>query len=129
MGPILVFLTIFMFVIGTVIGSFLNVCIYRIPWEKSVIWPGSRCPQCLSPIAARDNIPVVSWLALRGECRNCGLPIAARYLMIEVLVGLLFAGVYVTDVVFGRPIPWIGLPAAVPVGVFYHATLVALLVA
>ena len=90
-----------LFAIGTVVGSFLNVCIYRIPWQKSVIWPDSRCPKCLHAIAARDNIPIVSWLALRGACRHCGLPIAARYPAVEALVGLLFAGAYVTDVAFG----------------------------
>ena len=74
MGPILVLMGVFVFVVGTVVGSFLNVCIYRIPWEKSVIWPGSRCPRCCSPISAMDNIPIVSWLALRGECRQCGEP-------------------------------------------------------
>ena len=84
-----------LFSIGTVVGSFLNVCIYRIPWEKSVIWPGSHCPRCLNPIAAQDNIPVVSWIALRGECRQCGLPISPRYPLIEFLLGLLFVAVYV----------------------------------
>ena len=94
-----------LFAIGTVVGSFLNVCIYRIPWQKSVIWPASHCPHCLSAIAPQDNIPVVSWLALRGECRNCGLPISARYPLIEALVGLLFAGVYVSTVVYGAGDP------------------------
>ena len=102
MGPILVFLGFFMFAVGTVIGSFLNVCIYRVPWEKSVIWPSSRCPHCWNPIAAYDNIPIVSWLALRGECRACGAPIAARYALVELLVGLLFAGLFVVDVVLGK---------------------------
>jgi leader peptidase (prepilin peptidase)/N-methyltransferase len=83
------------FIIGTVVGSFLNVCIYRIPWEKSVVWPGSRCPNCLAPIAARDNIPIVSWLALRAECRSCGASISARYPMVEALVGCLFLGAFV----------------------------------
>ncbi len=118
-----------LFALGTVVGSFLNVCIYRIPWEKSVIWPGSHCPKCLNPIAAQDNIPVLSWLALRGECRQCGLPISARYPLIELLVGLLFAGVYVTDVIFARPIPWGALPVEIPVIVAYHFCLVALLIA
>lgn len=129
MGPVLVFLGFFMFAVGTVIGSFLNVCIYRIPWEKSVIWPGSRCPRCWNPIAAYDNIPIVSWLALRGECRNCGAPIAARYALVELLVGLLFAGLFVVDVVLGKRGPYgyeIGLPLAT---MLYHALLVALLVA
>jgi leader peptidase (prepilin peptidase)/N-methyltransferase len=117
-----------LFAIGTVVGSFLNVCIYRIPWQKSVIWPGSHCPRCLTAIEAQDNIPILSWVALRGECRHCGLPIAARYPMIEALVGLLFAGVYVTDVIYGPPIPWSGLPVQVTVGLFYHLVFVALLV-
>ena len=109
-------------------GSFLNVCIYRIPWQKSVIWPASHCPRCLTSIAAQDNIPVLSWIALRGECRRCGLPISARYPLIETLVGLLFAAVYVADVIFGKPIPWGALPASIPVGLAYHLILVALLV-
>lgn len=91
---------LWLFALGAVVGSFLNVCIYRIPWQKSVIWPGSHCPHCLTPIAARDNIPVLSWLALRGECRHCGQPIAPRYALVEALVGLLFVATYLTDVVF-----------------------------
>ena len=101
MGPILILLGFGVFVIGTVVGSFLNVCIYRIPWEKSVIWPGSRCPRCWTPIAGRDNIPIVSWLALRGECRSCGLRISARYPLVELLVGLLFLGLFYVDVLHG----------------------------
>ncbi len=89
------------FMIGTVVGSFLNVCIYRIPWQKSVIWPGSRCTRCWSAIAAQDNIPIVSWIALRGECRRCGEPIAIRYPLVEALVGLLFLGAYLLDVATG----------------------------
>jgi leader peptidase (prepilin peptidase)/N-methyltransferase len=122
-------LTLGMFAIGAVVGSFLNVCIYRIPWQKSVIWPASRCPRCLHAIAPQDNIPVISWLVLRGECRECGAGIAVRYPLIEFLVGLLFAGVYVTDVVYGSKIPWGALPASIPLRLFYHASLVALLVA
>lgn len=117
-----------LFAIGSVVGSFLNVCIYRIPWQKSVIWPGSHCPRCWMGIAAQDNIPIVSWIALRGECRRCGLPISMRYPLIELLVGLLFAGVYMTDVIFGRAIPWGALPAAIPAAVIYHVIFVALLV-
>jgi leader peptidase (prepilin peptidase)/N-methyltransferase len=122
-------LTLGMFAIGAVVGSFLNVCIYRIPWQKSVIWPASRCPSCWAPIAPQDNIPVISWVALRGECRQCGSRIAARYPLIEALVGLLFAGVYVADVVYGPKIPWGPLPAVFSLRLAYHASLVALLVA
>jgi leader peptidase (prepilin peptidase) / N-methyltransferase len=117
-----------LFAIGTVVGSFLNVCIYRIPYEKSVIWPASHCPKCWSAIAPQDNVPILSWLALRGECRTCGLRIAIRYPLIEALVGLLFAAVYVTDVIHGPPIPWSGIPTAIPMAVVYHLVLVSLLV-
>ncbi len=91
------------FALGTVVGSFVNVCVYRIPFQKSVIWPGSTCPKCLCPIAARDNVPIVGWLLLRGACRRCGLAISPRYPLVELLVGLLFVAVYATDVVFGAP--------------------------
>lgn len=122
-----------LFAVGTVVGSFLNVCIYRIPWQKSVIWPASHCPRCVRPIAPQDNIPIVSWLALRGECRSCGAPIAVRYPLVELLVGVLFAGVYWSDVVahpfFGGRLPWAQLPGWLPLQLLYHTVLVALLVA
>lgn len=126
-----------LFALGTVVGSFLNVCIYRIPWEKSVIWPGSRCPKCLSAIAAQDNIPIVSWLALRGECRSCGVKIAARYPLIEGLVGLLFVGIYLVDVVYRagapHPFPRGSLPVFLLAGIdptvlVFHMVFVSLLV-
>ncbi|WZO96411.1 prepilin peptidase [Isosphaeraceae bacterium EP7] len=100
--PLVIHLTIGcgIFLIGSVVGSFLNVCIYRIPLEKSVIWPDSRCPRCLSSIAAMDNVPILGWLALRGECRRCGLGISPRYPIIELMVALLFLGAYLTDVAF-----------------------------
>ena len=115
------------FLIGTVVGSFLNVCIYRIPWQKSVIWPGSRCTRCWSAIAPRDNIPIVSWIALRGECRQCGEPIAIRYPMVEALVGLLFLGVYLLDVAIGSSNRWVSVDRLI--AATYHATFLALLVA
>ncbi len=118
-----------LFAIGTVVGSFLNVCIYRIPWQKSVVWPDSRCPKCLNSIAARDNIPILSWLALRGACRQCGGSISARYPAVEALVGLLFAGAYVSDVAFGPRSYWGEMPAFLAVVLFYHLILIALLVA
>jgi leader peptidase (prepilin peptidase)/N-methyltransferase len=127
--PILLILGLGLFAIGSVVGSFLNVCIYRIPWQRSVIWPGSRCPKCLHAIAARDNIPIVAWLALRGECRDCGAPIAIRYPLVEALVGVLFVGVYLVDVVYGRRTPWGEIPPEDFLSWAYHAALVALLVA
>ncbi len=82
------------FMFGLVFGSFLNVCIHRIPRELSVVWPGSACPKCHHDIKPYDNIPVVSWLILRGRCRNCGAPISPRYAVVELLTGLLFLACY-----------------------------------
>jgi leader peptidase (prepilin peptidase)/N-methyltransferase len=73
---------------GSVIGSFLNVCIARWPLEQSVIRPPSRCPRCETPIRWFDNIPVLGWLRLRGKCRNCGLPISVVYPAVELAVAL-----------------------------------------
>ena len=75
---------------GLVIGSFLNVVIVRVPAGQSVIRPSSKCPQCEHPIAARDNIPVVSWLLLRGNCRSCGESIPAGYPLVEVANAVLW---------------------------------------
>lgn len=82
------------FIFGACWGSFLNVCIYRIPREESVIHPGSHCPHCNTPIKACHNIPIVTWLMLRGKCRYCGAPIRPRYILVEALTGFLFAWVY-----------------------------------
>ena len=80
-------------VYGLLIGSFLNVVIWRVPRKESIVRPPSHCPACDTPIAHRDNIPLVSWLLLRGRCRNCGEGISARYPFVELLTGLLFAAV------------------------------------
>ena len=76
--------------VGLCFGSFLNVCILRLPHDQSLLRPRSTCPKCKQPIAWRDNIPVVSWLWLRGKCRWCRKPISAQYPQIEALVGVLF---------------------------------------
>jgi leader peptidase (prepilin peptidase)/N-methyltransferase len=78
--------------VGLAVGSFLNVCIVRLPHDGSLLRPPSSCPHCRARIAWRDNIPVVSWLLLRGRCRQCGGPISAQYPLIELLVGVLWAG-------------------------------------
>jgi leader peptidase (prepilin peptidase) / N-methyltransferase len=129
--PILVILGIGFCLLGMVVGSFLNVCIYRIPWQKSVIWPSSTCPHCLAAIRAQDNIPILSWIALRGECRGCGEPISVRYPLVEALVGLLFLGAYLSDVIFfaGARADWGQVPVTQLVSATYHALLLALLVA
>jgi leader peptidase (prepilin peptidase) / N-methyltransferase len=82
------------FLFGLLIGSFLNVCILRIPADKSIVLPASSCTKCGKPIAAYDNIPVLSWLFLGGKCRHCKTPISAMYPAVELLTGLLFLGCY-----------------------------------
>lgn len=77
--------------IGLLIGSFLNVVIWRVPRGESVVSPPSACPSCGHEIRPRDNVPVLSWLLLRGRCRDCGHPISARYPLVETACGLLFA--------------------------------------
>jgi leader peptidase (prepilin peptidase)/N-methyltransferase len=81
------------FIIGACIGSFLNVCIYRIPLSKSIVAPGSMCPRCGNPIRFYDNIPILSYLWLRGRCRQCRTPVSLRYPLVELLTALLFTAV------------------------------------
>ncbi len=75
---------------GACIGSFLNVVAYRLPLGMSVVWKPSHCPKCGHPIRARDNVPVLGWLILRGKCRDCGEPIAPRYAIVEAILGSVF---------------------------------------
>ena len=82
-------------VFGAVLGSFLNVVAHRLPLRESVVAPRSRCPQCRTPIRSRDNVPVVSWLLLRGRCRDCAAPISARYPLVELATAVLLAAVAV----------------------------------
>jgi leader peptidase (prepilin peptidase) / N-methyltransferase len=82
------------FAFGLCFGSFLNVCIYRLPLGKSIVHPRSACPACQKQIVFYDNIPVLSWLVLRGHCRYCHTPISVRYLIVEVLTGGLFLACY-----------------------------------
>ena len=76
---------------GAIVGSFLNVCIYRLPLGTSIVWPGSACPHCGRALAWFENIPIVSYLALRGRCRSCGATISPRYPAIEALTAAMFA--------------------------------------
>jgi leader peptidase (prepilin peptidase)/N-methyltransferase len=89
------FLAVAAAVAGLCVGSFLNVCILRLPKEQSLLSPPSTCPQCGQRIAWYDNIPLVSWIALRGKCRRCGAAITAQYPLIEALVGVLWLAAYV----------------------------------
>ena len=79
---------------GAVIGSFLNVVIYRLPLQKSVVWPSSACPHCARELGWYENIPVLSWLALRGRCRTCGAGISLQYPLVEALTALMFAAAW-----------------------------------
>jgi len=94
-------------IFGALIGSFLNVCIYRLPRQESIAWPGSHCPTCTHPIAWYDNIPLLSYFALAGRCRHCTVAIPFRYPLVEILnasgyVGLLwFFGPTWVTVVYG----------------------------
>jgi leader peptidase (prepilin peptidase) / N-methyltransferase len=80
-------------IVGAVVGSFLNVVIHRLPRGESLVHPRSRCPSCGTQIAEYDNVPIVSWLVLRGRCRHCGAPISPRYPVVELLTALTFAAV------------------------------------
>lgn len=85
---------IFVFCFGLAVGSFLNVCIYRIPESRSIVHPPSSCPACGQKIAFYDNIPLVSYLLLRARCRHCGVRISPRYLIVELIAGLFALGLF-----------------------------------
>lgn len=91
MDPVL---ALMIFGLGLAFGSFLNVCIHRLPLGLSVVRPGSACPRCKKSIPFYDNVPLLSWLILRGRCRNCKAAISPRYLLVEVLTGLLWIACY-----------------------------------
>src|SRR5216684_7651283 len=95
----LLFCLVSVFVIGAAIGSFLNVCIYRLPLEKSLLWPDSRCGHCLRQIRWYDNIPLVSYCLLNGRCRDCKTPFSVRYFFVELGTALAFVGLFYLEVV------------------------------
>ena len=84
----------FVFIFGTIVGSFLNVCTFRVPRRESIVVPGSRCLNCETPIPWYDNLPVLSYLILRGRCRHCMSRFSPRYFLTELGVGLLFTATY-----------------------------------
>jgi len=86
-------LAVFVGVLGLAVGSFLNVVVYRVPLGRSVIRPASACPRCGAAIRRRDNVPVLSWLLLRGKCRDCAAPISSRYPLVEGLTASLFVAI------------------------------------
>ncbi|MEK6609356.1 MAG: prepilin peptidase, partial [Gemmatimonadota bacterium] len=105
-------LIVFTGIFGSLLGSFLNVCVYRLPRDESVIHPRSRCPSCQTPIAWYDNVPVLSWLLLLGKCRHCKARISARYPIVELIVAGVWAG----------SIAWLG-PTAAALGAALFTTL------
>jgi leader peptidase (prepilin peptidase)/N-methyltransferase len=139
-GVAINFLTAFL--VGAAVGSFLNVCVYRVPYERSFLWPGSRCGNCFRPIRWFDNIPLVSYWVLRGRCRTCGSRFSIRYFLVELGTALAFTGLYYLEVyrnvlgiqeLAGRGERWNiqhGLPSWKAWALFsYHAILMSFLIA
>src|SRR5438874_1279856 len=103
------------FSFGAIIGSFLNVVAHRVPSGGSLMRPRSHCPSCGVPIKPYDNIPIVSWILLRGRCRSCSAHISSRYPLIELMTGLLFAAVVLIN----------GVDSELPLELFFVAMLMA----
>jgi leader peptidase (prepilin peptidase)/N-methyltransferase len=114
--PTLIAIIVFLF--GLIIGSFLNVCILRIPGGKSIVLPSSACPKCGAPIRPYDNIPVLSWLFLRGKCRACKTPISPMYPVVELLTGLLFLACFYAFGLTPEALKWAAFAAIMVVLVF-----------
>jgi leader peptidase (prepilin peptidase) / N-methyltransferase len=112
------FIGIFVFLFGLIIGSFLNVCIVRIPSGKSIVLPASACPKCGLAIRPYDNIPVVSYLLLRGKCRGCKTKISWMYPLVELLTGLLFLGCFYVFGISVETAKWAAFSAIMVVLVF-----------
>ncbi len=131
---------VFVFITGLMIGSFINVLVARLPYEKSIIWPSSRCFSCYRPIRRLDNLPLIGYLRLRGRCRWCGARFSIRYLWVELGTGISFLTLFISEVIFNwfrlPGIPWRpvgldpGLPSGAAIAVFaYHAFLLSGLIA
>ena len=106
------------FVFGLIFGSFLNVCIYRLPRGESIVWPASHCPVCKAEIKPWDNVPVLSFIALCGKCRSCKAKIHRRYPLVEMLTGILFAGLFLKFGLTGEVITFLFLAALLVVITF-----------
>lgn len=113
--------SLWVFVLGAAVGSLLNVVVARLPLEKSLLWPSSRCGACLQPIRWFDNIPLVSYWILRGRCRTCGAQFSIRYFLLELGTGLAFVGLFlveivgnVQDIAFFRKNQWTILAGHIP---------------
>ncbi len=102
------------FVLGCIVGSFLNVCIYRMPLDLSVVSPPSHCPHCKYAIPFYLNIPLVTWLWLGGKCKNCGAPISPRYFIVELLTGVAFSVAGWNSAFASHPLPWLAPRSFIP---------------
>ena len=112
------FWSLFLFALGCMVGSFLNVCIHRMPLGLSVVSPPSHCPHCKYSIPWYLNVPLVTWLMLRGRCKNCGAPISVRYFLVELLTGFVFLGCWL----------WYG-PVSAPTAIVYAFFIAGLIAA
>jgi leader peptidase (prepilin peptidase) / N-methyltransferase len=104
-------------IVGLALGSFLNVLIHRLPLGESLVSPGSHCPRCDAPVASRDNVPIASWLLLRGRCRHCAQPISPRYPLVEAMTAALFVAVVAdkssaVDITLGLVLVFVLVPLA-----------------
>jgi len=104
------FWSVVFFALGSIVGSFLNVCIYRMPLDLSVVSPPSHCPHCKYSIPFYLNVPLLTWLSLQGKCKNCRAPISPRYFIVELLTGLTFLACWLT---FGHQSPWLAFIYAI----------------
>src|SRR6266404_5407580 len=115
------FWSLVFFLLGSIVGSFLNVCIYRLPLGQSVVSPPSHCPHCNYSIPWYLNIPLLTWLMLRGKCKNCRAPISIRYFLVEFLTALSFLSCWLA---FGRQSPALALAYCVVLAGFIAATFI-----
>ena len=115
------FWSLVFFAFGSIVGSFLNVCIYRMPLDLSVVSPPSHCPKCKYSIPFYLNVPLVTWLSLRGRCKNCSEPISARYFIVELFTGLMFLACWLQ---FGHAAPWHALAYAIFIAGLITATFI-----
>ncbi len=117
------FWSLVFFALGCIVGSFLNVCIYRLPLGQSIVTPKSHCPHCQYSIPWYLNIPLVTWLALRGRCKNCGAPISLRYFVVELLTGVAFLSCWLAFGDAGHPLQ--SMPVALVYAIFLAGLIVA----
>ncbi len=117
------FWSLVFFVLGCIVGSFLNVCIHRLPLGLSIVTPKSHCPHCKYSIPWYLNIPLVTWLALRGRCKNCGAPISPRYFVVELLTGIAFLSCWLAFGDAGHPLQ--SMPVALVYSIFIAGLIAA----